>query len=313
MDIQLLQHNQIDKVKWDETVANSPRELPYFYSWYLDALHPDWMALTTVDYHWIFPLPINKILGLWPQLIQPLFIQQLGLIGRSVPEITTINAFLQKIPVNLAQVQISMMENIQINHDKGLGRHQKKGINQLLKMKQDDKTIFEGFSKSLKRNIRKNEDRFQELIPLKDPQAVAQFYKREINHMAKLKNEDYQRLNNVLKAGLQLNKVLLFELQTKEGDTASRGAYLLGKKRIINLVSSSDQKFKKWSPQTIMIHKVIKKYCQQYDLFDFEGSAIPGINSFFARFGSEEVYFPKIHWQQPLLKLVHKAKMHLRT
>ena len=86
MDIQLLQHGQIDKIKWDKIVAGSPGEMPYFYSWYLDALHPGWKALVTEDYQWVFPLPVNKSLGFWKQMIQPLFIQQLGLIGFKKPE-----------------------------------------------------------------------------------------------------------------------------------------------------------------------------------------------------------------------------------
>ena len=313
MDIQLLQHGQIDKIKWDKIVAGSPREMPYFYSWYLDALHPGWKALVTEDYQWVFPLPVNKSLGFWKQMIQPLFIQQLGLIGFKKPDSATINSFMEKIPSGLAQLQVSFMEELHIDQQSKFAKFQTKGINQLLPLRRQDQELFEGFSKSVRRNIRKNEEKFSELIPLSDPQQVVQLYKKEINHMAALKDQDYNRLRLALSEGLKKKRVLLFELRTQDGKPAARAAYLLGKNRIINLVSTSDKKFKKWSPQTIMIHKVIKKYCMDYDFFDFEGSSIPGINSFFASFGSKEIYYPKIHWKHPLLKLIHKAKVHLGT
>ena len=45
--IQYLEHNQIDKKKWDATVEECGNI--YAYSWYLDIVHPGWEALVEED------------------------------------------------------------------------------------------------------------------------------------------------------------------------------------------------------------------------------------------------------------------------
>ena len=51
-----LTHNQIDKQRWDECIAQSPDGLIYCWSWYLDVVHPGWEALVEDDYENVMPL-----------------------------------------------------------------------------------------------------------------------------------------------------------------------------------------------------------------------------------------------------------------
>ena len=46
--IQYLLNHQIDKTKWDATIAECGNI--YAFSWYLDIVHPQWEALVEDDY-----------------------------------------------------------------------------------------------------------------------------------------------------------------------------------------------------------------------------------------------------------------------
>ncbi|MBT5428083.1 MAG: hypothetical protein HOK84_17895, partial [Bacteroidetes bacterium] len=56
MQIYHLKHKDIDKSRWDTTITRSINGNIYGYSWYLDAVSPDWEALINLDYSIVLPL-----------------------------------------------------------------------------------------------------------------------------------------------------------------------------------------------------------------------------------------------------------------
>src|SRR5690606_17349129 len=81
--IRIFKHNSpdLDLKKWDEVVGISPNGLIYAYSWYLDALNVEWLALIKDDYEYIMALPIQRKWGIVPISYQPILVQQLGVIS----------------------------------------------------------------------------------------------------------------------------------------------------------------------------------------------------------------------------------------
>ena len=95
--------------------------------------------------------------------------------------------------------------------------------------------------------------------------------------------------------------------------TAAMGVVILDEKRIINLFYSSDKNKENYGAASIYIYKLIALYKSKKKIFDFEGSNIPGIYRFFKSHGALDTYYTSIDRMHPLLKLIHKAKMNLRT
>lgn len=75
-----LKNEEIDRLKWDGTLAEIPGAKPYAWSWYLDIISPGWEALVDDDYCSLFPLPRSKKYGL-SYIATPVFLQQLGLFA----------------------------------------------------------------------------------------------------------------------------------------------------------------------------------------------------------------------------------------
>ena len=77
MFIRHLSHKSIDKEKWDQVISAANNGLIYAKSWYLDIVSPNWEALVSDDYNFVFPIPIKRKYKL-PYIVQPPLAQQIG-------------------------------------------------------------------------------------------------------------------------------------------------------------------------------------------------------------------------------------------
>lgn len=110
MEIRYLQHEEIDKARWDSTVQSVPGGSLYGLSWYLDAVSPGWQALATADYSIVMPLAVRRKIGI-PYLYQPLLCQQLGVLSGEELPAETVAAFLESIPRTYRLIEITLHKN----------------------------------------------------------------------------------------------------------------------------------------------------------------------------------------------------------
>ena len=82
-NIQYLQHHEINKTKWDESISNASNGLIYGYSYYLDNMSNRWDALVMGEYEAVMPLTWNKKYGI-AYLYQPFFTACLGVFGNNI-------------------------------------------------------------------------------------------------------------------------------------------------------------------------------------------------------------------------------------
>ena len=111
--IRLYANSEIDKAKWDSCVVDSNNALIYAYSWYLDIVSPNWVALIKGDYKVVFPLPAKKKLGV-SYISQPLFTQQLGLFSSEISN--NVDTFLHIYSSNRMEIKhIPPRSNLDVN------------------------------------------------------------------------------------------------------------------------------------------------------------------------------------------------------
>ena len=56
MDIKYLNHNEIDCIKWEDSIASSLNLCIYSHSWFWDSVHSGWGALVWEDYRAVMPV-----------------------------------------------------------------------------------------------------------------------------------------------------------------------------------------------------------------------------------------------------------------
>ncbi len=310
MQIQKLSRSAIIDEQWDNTVLNAYNVMPYGLSWYLDAVADTWDAIILGDYDWVMPLPCTTSFGM-KMYVQPPFCQQLGPFGRTKPSQKIINLFIEALPLNALRLSLNFSEDLKLV-DPSLKLL--KRTNQLLEIGKSLEEIEINFNRSVQRNIRSGKEKMTSLEEIFDPKLVVEFYQKNLDDKVKLKDKDYKKAHTLFEAARSKNMMRFYQIKSKDNnEVTARGAFLIGPNRVYNLFSSSLNDKKNKGAATYLIYLVIEAFAGKKKYFDFEGSSIPSIQKYFASFGAISKTYQRLDRMHPLLKLIHKAKMNLRT
>ena len=286
--IQYLQHSQIDKTKWDATIAECGNI--YAYSWYLDIVHPNWEALVGDDYQSVMPLTGGKKFGI-NYLYQPYFVQQLGVFSKSQMSAETTTAFLKAIPAKYRFAEIRLNEGNTFEEDmQGVEYHR----NVLLDLNQDYQTIYSNYHTNTKRNLTKAENNNLQLVNSVIPyHVVALFTDNRGALLDKWGDAEYARLTYLAKTAVNRGDAFVLGVSEKGvGQLICAAIFMKTNDRITFLFSGLTVEGKQRQAMTYLLDQVIQKYANQPITFDFEGSDDENLARFYLGFGGQEVKYP---------------------
>ena len=286
--IQYLQHNQIDKAKWDATMAKCGNI--YAYSWYLDVVHPDWEALVEDDYQAVMPLTGGKKFGV-QYLYQPYFVQQLGIFSKQSLSPEKMTEFLNAIPKKFRFCEIRMNEgNVFEENIQGVDYHR----NALLDLNRSYEEIHANYHQNTKRNLAKAEANNLQIINSVIPfHVVALFRDNRGALLDKWGDAEYKVMTRLATVAQKRDHAFIYGVTEKGvGELLSAAIFMKANNRITFLFSGLKQEGKDKQAMTYLLDYVIQKYANQPLVFDFEGSDDDNLARFYLGFGGEEVKYP---------------------
>jgi len=298
MSIQYVDHHQIDPTKWDSAILRSPHPLAYGLFEYLNAVcESQWDALIYNDYEAVFPLPFKKKFGI-KYLVQPVFCQQLGAFGSNVNVST--NDFLSAIPKRFFRVRLQLnpyfdqTNEIESIQTKPAGIIASSGklttkTNMTIKLSQPL-----DYNKDCKKNLH----RLAELpieykinaISIRD--AIDTYRKAWGKQNPEIGDELYQLFANACTEKLSFTVTAHHQ---KEGDLLGAAIFLItpeNTKRSLHYVCAGPTEAgKSIGVMHGIIDFILNRYKGENMLFDFEGSSIASVASFYKKFGANEEPF----------------------
>lgn len=301
MKILHLRHNEIDRTRWDATIAQSLCDLPYAYSWYLDVVCPMWEALATEDYAYVMPLPLKKKWGI-SYLIHPIWVQQLGVF--SAQEVTTeiFESFRRRIPY--------LMYDFNVNYlNKDVVRGEK--TNLIILHNKDIDTIRKNYNSNTKRNISKAQKAGLTIREVKIEEFVS-LWKSE---NATMRWDLHSTIQPLVEAAFSQFSILNSQFQPrlfgvyKDNQLVAALFGMQTRGRFIYLIPVSNREGKECSAMFLLIDYIIENICCPNGLtFDCEGSMIEGVARFYRGFGAQEQPYASISRCRPqwLVKLLHR-------
>ena len=276
--IRFLKHSEIDKAKWDQSLEATLTPRIYAYSWYLDVVSPNWCALIEDDYKSIFPIPIQKKLGIF-YISQPLFTQQLGLFSCEDPN--NVDVFLRAIPkrIWIRSLQIhNRLDNAKIRN------------NFELDISSDIEIIRKEYSQNVKRNLKKAKKNNLEIKECSNDLLIQLFKQNKGKAVKELDREAYVTLSKLLEIIQQKEKGECFGVYKQEQlISAAFFSNCLG--RSIYLFSASNSSAREIGTNHFLIDNYIAKYKKDSLILDFEGTMIPTLARFYASFGAEKKHY----------------------
>ena len=298
MSIQYVDHHQIDPTKWDSAILRSPHPLVYGMFEYLNAVcNSQWDALIYKDYEAVFPLPFKKKFGI-KYLVQPVFCQQLGAFGSNA-NVSTHN-FLSAIPKRFLRVRLQLNPYFDQKNEVGsiLTKHSGKWASSGKLTTKTNMTIQLSQPLDYNKDCKKNLHRLSELpieykinaISIRD--AIDTYRKAWGRQNPEIGDDHYQLFANACSEKLSFT---VTAHHRTEGTLLGAAIFLItpekANRSIHYVCAGPTEPGKSIGVMHGIIDFVLERYQGGNMLFDFEGSSIASVASFYKKFGANEEPF----------------------
>ncbi len=281
--IRLKHREDLDIKKYNACIKNAYNSKLYAFSWYLDVVADHWSVLMLDDYKAVMPIPWNKKMGLRYSL-QPLFCQQLGLFSSVSLDQTTISLFFKR----LARFSLFCDININKSYLKQDLNYDKK-INYTLNLNHRHDHLVNNYRKDRRKSLRKALKGGLIVKESQDKESLIALYK-EVFDFLNLSDKYYIVIDKLIAYCLKNNYGFIREVYHNSLLVCS-GFFINYNNTLYYMFSASSVHGKKFGATTFLIDSVIKDFSEKEYVFDFEGSSIKNIASFYKSFGSEKDYY----------------------
>ncbi|MHA6249467.1 GNAT family N-acetyltransferase [Pontibacter sp. CAU 1760] len=307
MAVLYLQHNAIDKAKWDALVMQSRQRQVYAMSWYLDAVAAGWEALVETDlagdYRNVMPVPWKRKLGI-RYVQQPLFCQQLGIYSSAgvVPE-AIFHAFLQELYQRFRYV-INLHFNVANPLPDGLSPNLPFSYTatHYLPLHKPYAQLQSAYTRDRKLNLKRACKAGLTIQESSDIEPLIQFFKQETAGQiyGGVAAVAYQQLRALYQVLQERGMARLYYTLDRQGRLNSGCLFVIWQGYIIYLFNAAPQHGRKQNGRTLIIDHVIRQYAGQEMILDFESPVEEqeAIVHFYESFGPEAMPIPVLRYNQ---------------
>jgi hypothetical protein len=297
--ITYIPHAEIDKLRWDRCINEAPNGLVYAYSFYLDAMCPQWDALVSGDYEAVMPLTWNKKYGFY-YLYQPFLCAALGVFGNNL-NAATLQSFLEAVPRRFRYWDIYLNWN-NLFPLPNFNLYER--VNHTLNLNTSYEALYGKFRTSYKQLLKRFENTgctIQRNIPVDEVITLA---KAQMGLVANIPDDDYARFETLYKEMEGSQAAMNYGVYSSRNELLASGLFLFSHKRAYYILGGNHPNGKTLGASHQVIHTFIREHAARALILDFEGSNVGSIAFFFKGFGAVEELYPGIIYNRlpPLLK-----------
>ena len=287
--IKYLQHEEINKNKWDDCINLSPHGLIYALSWYLDAVHPGWKALVKNDYETVFPLTSGKKFGI-NYLYQPFFNQKLGAFSRNPGEYIDIDLFLEVLRERFRYVDIKLNR---ANRITGKEFKVEMNTNIELDLSENLEAIRNNYSENALRNLKKFNDENIILNEEKDSGLLIRMFRSNMGRtLPKIKDIHYSGLKKVMDTAIDKGTGRMLVAKNQKDKLLTGAFFITYRNRAVFLFSANTEDGREKRAMYGIIDRFIEENAGEKMILDFEGSNNENLARFYKSFGGKNFDYP---------------------
>lgn len=293
-DIQILPPHLIEEVKWNNCIQNSSNGLIYAQYDYLDNICDNWHGLIVGNYEAIMALPWRKKYGLTYYYTPP-FIQQLGLIGNT--ETVDYDSLTRKIR------RFAWYGDLHLNFSNqklAAAVKAKSKTNFIINLKAGYSSIQSAYSPDLKQTLQKTNPDFALNRHNDFLSAIESYQEYYASRMPHVSEDDFSRLTILCKQLDTHRNCMVRSVADEKGSLLSNTLLLRDNKRIYHLFNTTTPEGRLQHSNHWLIDQILQEFSGQDLLFDFEGSELEGVKSFYKKFGGH--IQPYFHYKRNFLK-----------
>lgn len=294
--IKILNPDQINKASWDACVRNSSNSLIYAFSFYLDAICENWSGIILNDYEAVMPVPWKKKFGIIYCYEVP-FIQQLGWFSNNEDDFNDV--FLSSLFKKWKYGDYAFNFNNQPDLPTVINCS-----NYIMDLSRAYSEISLQYTTSFCASLKKAG--MQSLIYESDTDYIKlillskELYNYRIPHVT---DKDYQKFESVCRRLSEQKNIIIRKVTADGGKLMAASLLLKDEKRIYNLINCVTEEGRKAEANYFLYDQMFREFSGSGLIFDFEGSDIPGVKSFYEKFGAIDQPYKKLHFNHLLFPL----------
>lgn len=287
--ITICNRNQIDTLRWDAIIANSPGANLYAYSWYLDAVNKNWIAIIFDDYAAVMPVFFKKILWIkW--CYQPWFLQQLGIFSAqdiTKQQINEARQLLQQT-FNHGHYSFSSANTALLNTEKLIRQ------TQFLNLNKSYDTLQDAYRNKTRGHIHFAKKQSLNITETTNCEEFTAFLFRHLGEEI-LPQKQQKLATRIFKSLFAQNKCSIYWVKTN--DQLKIAGCLLAKdgNRLYFLQCASSPEGRNKRAMHYLVDHIIKSHSESKLTLDFCGSSLNGVSYFNEGFGADKEYYAVIN------------------
>ena len=287
--IRFLQHEMIDKPRWDSCISNAMNGNLSSYSWYLDIVSKDWCALVEGNYERVFPLTVSSRAGI-KYIMQPYFTQQLGLFYQSLTSDEKLMEFLNSIPSYYKYVDINLNTS---NNIKASGNVSTM-TNLELDLRSEYNKIASCYQNNLHRNLKKAIQNKLTIRKQVQPEEIISLFRankgQELEH---LNSTQYTLIQRIAYESIHKGIGEIWGTYDEFNQLVASVLWVTSHQKSIFLFSALSEYGKKLNAMPWLIDAFIRQNAGKPLTLDFEGSNNEGLARFYSSFGAKKVFYQR--------------------
>ena len=287
--IRFLQHEMIDKSRWDDCINCAVNGNLNARSWYLDIVSPNWCALIEDDYERVFPLTVSAKAGI-KYIMQPYFTQQLGLFYRSLLPENKLTDFLSSIPTDYRFIDI----NLNTSNKALLSENVSEMTNLELDLILEYEKLTSGYQSNLQRNLKKAAQNKLTLSNKVKPEEIVLLFREnkgtELNH---LKDGQYRLIQCIALESIKKGIGQIWGAYDEFNHLVACALWVTSHQKAVFLFSAVSAQGKKLNAMPWLIDSFIRYHAGKPLTLDFEGSNNEGLARFYSSFGAKKVIYQR--------------------
>lgn len=291
--IRYIPHTYINREKYDQCVRLDRGSLIYALSWYLDTVCESWDVLVLDDYEAVWPLPVRTKFG-FTYFYRPFAVQQLGIFSREELSPGILDRFAKQLTRHCSFAEIFLNSGQAISPSPNISLMENQNF--LLNINRKYQNIYEGYSKGLRRNIRKAEKRRWQIMESDSPRVLINLFRDNRGARERIPDQFFLNMEKVMYASLHRQTGYIWTVYSGPNELCAGIFVVEHAGRLTVLFTGLSENGKKWGAMPYLINEFIIFQSGKKFLLDFEGSNNPGIARFYAGFGAYPTYYERLKY-----------------
>lgn len=285
--IKFVQRNDLDDEKYNRCVKESHQALLYAYSWYLDCIVDNWGVLVLNDYEAVMPIPLRKKYTI-EYVYPPLWILQLGIFSKNENALEL--EFLTELKKRFKFIELRLNTG---NTSKDLSNVYSMSQFQTLDLQLSYEEIFDLYKSDRKKDLKKATK--YDLVECwgDTPEKLIKLFKENVGaRVSNIKEKDYQNLRALIEVCVEKRVGEILSIYGAKDELVASAFFIKNREEVTILCSSTDFSNRKNGANTFLIDRAIYKYQTQFKTFNFGGSSIDSIATYFLSFKGVTKKYP---------------------